>query len=246
MRWLAVFISLVLLCCGCASVQPQLEGGSVVEVARVPDPIFRAYLLEQGYAEPYKGSMEGWGLFTPQREILKSTAAGREAKVLKVYGKGIRLLKGVELLGSLEVLVCSENPLKEVELGNLRQLRQFVALETPLQQLDLSRNDSLRVVEISYTDLDSLDVSHNTHLVELLCIFSPRIEELDISHNPELEVLYIRKTSIKEIDLSHCAAFRVLHALDTPLEKIIVTSEQLERVQASVEDSVKVQVMSEE
>ena len=59
-------------------------------------------------------------------------------------------------------------------------------------------------------------------------------------------MLYIRKTSIKEIDLSHCAAFRVLHALDTPLEKIIVTSEQLERVQASVEDSVKVQVMSEE
>ena len=246
MRRLAVFISLVLLYCGCASVQPQLEGGSVVEVARGPDPIFRAYLLEQGYAEPYKGSMDGWGLFTPRREMLKSTAAGREAKVLKVYGKGIRSLKGVELLGRLEVLVCSENPLKEVELGNLRQLRQFVALETPLRQLDLSRNDSLRVVEISYTDLDSLDVSHNTRLVELLCILSPHIEELDISHNPELEVLYIRKTSIKEIDLSHCAAFRVLHALDTPLERIIVTSEQLERVQASVEDSVKVQVMSEE
>ena len=70
--------------------QPQLEGGSVVEVARVPDPIFRAYLLEQGYAEPYKGSMEGWGLFTPRREMLKSTSAGREAKVLnmaKEYGR---------------------------------------------------------------------------------------------------------------------------------------------------------------
>ena len=246
MRRLAIFISLVLLCCGCASVQPQLEGGSAVEVARVPDEVFRNYLLEQGYAEPYKGLKRHFGFWMPRREVLKRTAMGRALQLLNVHDMGIQSLQGVEMFDSLVVLICSENPLKEVELGNLRQLRQFVAIETPLRHLDLSRNDSLRVVEISYTDLDSLDVSHNTHLVELLCIFSPRIEELDISHNPELEVLYIRKTSIKEIDLSNCAAFRVLHALDTPLEKIIVTSEQLERVQASVEDSVKVQVMSEE
>ena len=50
MRWFAVFISLMLLCCGCASVRPQLEGGGAVEVARVPDEVFRNYLLEQGYA----------------------------------------------------------------------------------------------------------------------------------------------------------------------------------------------------
>ena len=61
MRWFAVFISLMLLCCGCASVQPQLEGGSAVEVARVPDEVFRTYLLEQGYAETYKGLKRHFG-----------------------------------------------------------------------------------------------------------------------------------------------------------------------------------------
>jgi len=49
-----------------------------------------------------------------------------------------------------------------------------------------------------------------------------------------------------EVDITANPAFRELHALDTPLETIIVTSDQLDRVSASVEDSVKVQVLYEE
>ncbi len=85
MRRLAIFISLVLLCCGCASVRPQLEGSGGVEVARVPDGVFRAYLIEQGYAEPYRGPMRRLGFVVPRREVHEYLA---DEAVLQQGGEG--------------------------------------------------------------------------------------------------------------------------------------------------------------
>jgi Leucine-rich repeat (LRR) protein len=246
MRRLAIFISLTLLCCGCASVQPQSEGGCAVEVARVPDEVFRNYLMEQGYAEPYKGLKRHFGFWVPRREVLKRTAMGRALQLLNVHDMGIQSLQGVEMFDSLVVLICSENPLDSVDLSHCPRLKQFSAIETPLKHIDLSHCPQLKLVEVSYTQLQQLDVSHNPLLEEIYCIFSPGITAIDISHNPHLQILYIRETRIREVDITANPAFRELHALDTPLETIIVTSDQLDRVSASVEDSVKVQVLSEE
>ena len=145
---------------------------------------------------------------------------GRALQLLNVHDMGIQSLQGVEMFDSLVVLICSENPLDSVDLSHFPRLKQFSAIETPLKCIDLSHCPQLKLVEVSYTQLQQLDVSHNPLLEEIYCIFSPGITAIDISHNP--------------------------HALDTPLETIIVTSDQLDRVSASVEDSVKVQVLYEE
>lgn len=245
MRWFAVFISLMLLCCGCASVQPQLEGGCAVEVAQVPDKVFRNYLIEQGYVKPYKRSMRRFGFWVPRSEVVKRTAMGRALQLLNVHNMGIQSLQGVEMFDSLVVLICSENPLDSVDLSHCPRLKQFSAIETPLKCIDLSHCPQLKLVEVSYTQLQQLDVSHNPLLEEIYCIFSPGITVIDISHNPHLQVLYIRETRIRQVDISTNKAFRELHALDTPLETIIVTADQLDRVSASVEDSVKVHILPE-
>ena len=224
MRWFAVFISLMLLCCGCASVRPQLDGSRAVEVARVPDEVF---------------------FWVPRREVLRRTAMGRALQLLNVHDMGIQSLQGVEMFDSLVVLICSENPLDSVDLSHCPRLKQFSAIETPLKHIDLSHCPQLKLVEVSYTQLQQLDVSHNPLLEEIYCIFSPGITAIDISHNPHLQVLYIRETRIREVDISANKAFRELHALDTPLESIIVTSDQLDRVSASLEGSVKVRVLLE-
>ena len=245
MRRLAIFISLVLLCCGCASVQPQLEGGRVVEVARVPDEVFRHYLIEQGYGEPYKGSMKSFGFWVPRREVLKRTAMGRALQLLNVHNMGIGSLEGVEMFDSLVVLICSENPLRHVDLSHCPRLKQFTAVEVPLEEIDLSRCPELKLIELSYTRLQQLDVSHNPLLEEIFCIFSPGIDSIDISHNPRLRRLYIRETRIREVDITANPEFGELYALDTPLATLYATEEQLDRVGAVVEDSVKVHILPE-
>ena len=245
MRRLAIFISLVLLCCGCASVQPQLEGGSAVEVARVPDKVFRHYLIEQGYGEPYKGSMKDFGFWVPRREVLKRTAMGRALQLLNVHNMGIGSLEGVEMFDSLVVLICSENPLRHVDLSHCPRLKQFTAVEVPLEEIDLSCCPELKLIELSYTRLQQLDVSRNPLLEEIFCIFSPGIDSIDISHNPRLRRLYIRETRIREVDITANPEFGELYALDTPLATLYATEEQLDRVGAVVEDSVKVHILPE-
>ena len=160
MRRLAIFISLVLLCCGCASVQPQLEGGSAVEVTRVPDKVFRAYLIEQGYVEPCRWPVKGIGLRMWHRDVVRRTPMGRALQLLNVHNMGIESLQGVELFDSLKVLICSENPLQRVDLSHCPRLKQFSAIETPLQELDLSHCAELKLIELSYNKLRHLDVSH--------------------------------------------------------------------------------------
>jgi len=238
MRWLAIFISLMLLCCGCASVRPQQSSGGV-EVARVPDRAFRTYLLEQGYVRSYEGSMAGYGWFTPREEMVERTPMGQALQVLNVHNMGIRSLEGAALFGRLVVLVCSQNPLREVDLSAFSRLKQFVANEVPLRRLDLSRNGELKWVEVSFAELEELDVSHNAKLEEIYCIFTPGVETLDLRGVPQLRRLYVRETSVREIDLTPCPSIEELHAYDTPLSTVLATAEQAGRVQAWVEDSVR-------
>ena len=108
MRWLVIFISLMLLCCGCALVQPQLEGSGGVEVARVPDGVFRAYLVEQGYAEPYRGPMRRLGFVVPRREVHEYLA---DEAVLQQGGEG-------EYRSYLRLLYCQITGMQYVPIVN--------------------------------------------------------------------------------------------------------------------------------
>ena len=210
----------------------------------MPDDVFRAYLLEQGYAVPYKGPMRKFGLWVPRREVVKRTTMGRALKLLNVHNMGIWTLEGVEMFDSLVVLICSENPLDSVDLSHCPRLKQFTAIEVPLERLDLSRCPELKLIELSYTHLQQLDVSHNPLLEEIFCIFSPGITSLDISHNPCLRRLYIRETRIREVDITANPEFGELYAPDTPLTTLHATEEQMDKVVAVVEQGVQVRVVS--
>ena len=220
--------------------QKRASEGVTPTVARVSDDNFRQYLLESGYVEPYKGSMKGFGLLVSREEVVEVTPAGRSLSSLDCHNKGIKSLEGIELFGNLQVLICSENPIRSIDLSLNLQLIQLYAIEVPLRSLDVSENRALKILESSYSRLRSLDVSHNPELEELLCIFSPGIKTIDLSGNPKLQTLYVRETSIRTIDLRHNHQFRMLHALDTPLENIVITPQHdVDSFQASVEDGVR-------
>ena len=245
MRHTATILLALLLLCSCATQQESVNDKKTITVARVNDNNFRAYLLDNGYAKPYIGKLRGRDRLTPQDEWVESTPLGRSTQLIDCHRKEIHSLDGIELFPNLVILICSENPISRLDLRHNPKLKQLVAIETPLRSLDISHNTELKVLNISFHQLRKLDVSHNTQLEELLCIFAPGITSLDLSHNPNLRTLYIRQTNIQLVDLRCNNTFHALHALETPLEYIVVSPQHnLDSITASVEEGVQVLTLS--
>lgn len=219
-----------LLLAGCASTRPAGDGSACdcQHAVRVPDKVFREFLLEKGLAEK-----AGW-------HKLKPTEKGCRTDTLECYSRGIRSLQGIEMFPQLEQLTCSDNPISELNLQALTNLRRLYALDTPLQRLDLSQCHQLTAIQLSHTLLDTLDLTPLPHLTALLCIYTP-LRHLDLSPCPNLNTLYIRFTQIHSLDLTPCTSFWQLHALDTPLERVLVTPEQYQSdIKVSVEAGVRI------
>ena len=228
---------LLVLCCSC-SVQRTLNKRGDTSVALVPDENFRSFLVEQGLAQPYSGKDKA---LAGNNEVVESTKLGRAIQVINCTDKGIKSMEGIELFPELKILVCSDNPFQTIDLSHNPKLVQFTAAEVPLRSLDVSLNPELRQLEVSYSDISELDLSRNPKLEYLYCIFSPRIKELDLSHSPLLHTIYIRETNIQVLDFRKNPDIKKIHAMDTPLQYIIVTPQHnQDSISGAVEESVKV------
>jgi Leucine-rich repeat (LRR) protein len=227
-----VAIFSVLLLAGCGVSRPA-GGWATCECERtvkVPDGAFRAWLVENGYAEK-----AGW-------KRLKPTEEGCRLKEMECFGQGIESLEGIEMFPQLEQLTCSDNPIEELDLNGLPNLERLYALNVPLQRLEMDSCHHLKRVQISYTKLSAVDLAPFPELELLLFIFSP-LTEINLTPCVNLKQLYIRGTEIREVDLRPCAKLLELHALDTPLETIIVSEEQYgSEIKVSVDDSVRIEV----
>ena len=234
----------VVLFSGCASSKKSASGRASVRVARVTDNQFRAYLLAQNYVTPYQGPMRKLAPLTPRSEAVEVTPLGEEARALNCHRMNIRSIDGLELFPRLETLVCSENPIRKLDLQQAPELKELVAAEVPLRKLDVSRNAKLRMLNVSYTDLKFLDVSQNAMLEELLCIYSPDIKSIDVSHNPHLQKPYTRNTNIPLIDLRSNLEIKSIFANDCPLQYIVVSPQHdLDNIKASVDSLVRLVVL---
>ena len=231
MRRLAVVL-LSLLLAGCAATRVGGEGRvcDCREAVRVPDAAFRALLIDNGYAVKAGGHR------------MKPTPEGCALTVLECYGKDIRSLRGIEMFPQLEEVVCSDNPLTELDLNGLPNLRRLYGLNLPLERVALDSCRHLKHLQLSHTRLREFDLHPFSELEFLLLIFSP-IDTLDLTPCPQLTTLYIRGTQIRRLDLRANPAFFVLHAIDTPLEAIEVTQEQYDsNLKVSCADSVRIEV----
>ncbi|MBO4600451.1 MAG: hypothetical protein J5641_06900, partial [Bacteroidales bacterium] len=237
---LAAVLAALLLVCSCSPAR-KCQRGKAVTVAQVKDGNFRSYLEKNGFAKPYEGKLRGRYRLVPRQEMMESTPLGRSIQIIDCHRMNIESLDGIELFPKLVILICSENPIRHLDLSHNPKLKQLVAIETPLRSLNIRQNPELKVLNISFHQLRSLDVSHNPQLSELLCIFAPGITTLDLSHNPNLQTLYIRQTNVQLVDLRRNPAFHALHALETPLEYIVVSPRHnLDSITASVEEGVQV------
>lgn len=226
----AVLLSLLLA--GCAATRVGGEGRvcDCREAVRVPDAAFRTFLIDNGYAVKAGGRR------------LRPTAEGCALTALECYGRDIHSLRGIEMFPQLEEVVCSDNPLSELDLNGLPNLQRLYGLNLPLERVALDSCRHLRHLQLSYTRLTEFDLRPFAEMELLLLIFSP-LPELDLSPCPRLETLYVRGTQIRRLDLRANPALARLHALDTPLETVVVTRRQYDGfLKVSCADTVRIEV----
>lgn len=117
--------------------------------------------------------------------------------------------------------------LKSVDLSNSKKL-QTISLEmTSVESVDFSKCPILGHVNVSETRLTSLDVSMLPHLQRLLCTHTSgsintdiKLNELDLTHNPELFYLAAQENNLTSIDLSQNPELTNLFLQDNDLSEL--------------------------
>ncbi|MBP5540203.1 MAG: hypothetical protein J6X88_01010 [Bacteroidales bacterium] len=228
-RWLIpLLVALLAIACGATRQEKTEAVCDCHRAMRVPDKAFRTFLVDKGYAVKARGSR------------LKPTIEGCALTELECYNQGICSLEGIEMFPQLQQVTCSDNPITVLDLNALSQLERLYCLNVPLQQLVMDSCHHLRRVQLSHTKLRTLDLTPFPELELLLIIFSP-LTEIDLTPCASLKELYMRGTGIREVDLRPCRDFWALHALDTPLDRIVVSPEQYNSdLKVSIADTVQV------
>lgn len=149
----------------------------------------------------------------------------------------------VSKLTNLRRLVCSNNPIKRLDVSANRKLEYLDCQNTELTELDVRNNLNLTHLECGENPIKNLDVSNNTKLnwLEMSCSPDPYfstlvtsidvsnnlelthldvgtcslITEIDVSQNTKLQHLSVQFTSISSLDVSKNAALTYLNCLTT-------------------------------
>lgn len=101
---------------------------------------------------------------------------------------------------------------------------------TNVESVDVSKNSNLLILNVSNTRVTKLDLSKNSYLTELYCdhrgSFNSeyKIEELDITHNPELKYIFCAGNKLTSLDISKCPKLINVYATDNYLTSFDVSN----------------------
>ena len=153
-RTLSVLLALVMCLSMLSFAIPTAEaaGSVAVNSTNFPDEAFRNYVT---------GNLDKDGNGT--------LSAAEIAAVLsiRVNGKGITSIKGVEHFNALEELYCGYNQLTALDVSKNTALKLLSCYSNQLTALNVSKNTKLETLDCSYNQLTGLDVSKNTGLQKL-------------------------------------------------------------------------------
>ena len=106
-------------------------------------------------------------------------------KSMRLIGKSIGDLKGIEHFTALTHLRCQKNQLTSLDVSKNTALEELDCGDNQLTSLDVSANTALTSLLCAKNQLASLDVSKNTALTDLDCRWN-QLTSLDLSANPKL------------------------------------------------------------
>ena len=108
-----------------------------------------------------------------------------QIKRINCSQRGIYSLEGIQYFTHLEILVCRQNQISQLDLSGCPNLTELKCYNNHLSSLDLSNTTKLETLDCTFNPLTYLDLSHTPDLSSLSCI-ETRLVSLDLSHTPKL------------------------------------------------------------
>jgi Leucine-rich repeat (LRR) protein len=140
----------------------------------IPDTAFLYALIEEGV--------------DTNGDSLISYEEAEAVTSLRVIEKGISNMTGIEAFVNLQVLHCSYNEIKTLDISNLASLTELWCASNQLASLDVTHNSALERIYCPENEIAILDISNNTSLQRLNCTHN-KLTSLDCLNNTILEVL---------------------------------------------------------
>ena len=211
-----------------------LEEGYPIIAAYFPDPAVRYYLNGSHFLhnDGTKSDADANGILSPEEIATIDRFEMNANSLSSTIGAptdftGIELfteLTDINLAGTTRVKIMSPS----IDLSNNTQLQSInISGAEALAMLTLPETETLTKVSVTGSSvtgsvLKALDVTHNPNL-ETLYIQKNQLGEIDLSQNTALKSLYIQGGNIAEIDLSHNIALESLTLDNLKLSAVDIT-----------------------
>ncbi len=111
---------------------------------------------------------------------------------------------------SIHYLYCSDNQIESLVLHPSANLTELLCANNKIASLDLGSTTNIRELDCRNNQLTSLNVSAFGKL-EKLWISANKVTAIDVSKNPELTLLYLPDNRVSELDLSKNTKLRYLN-----------------------------------
>ena len=182
----------------------------IVNKTNFPDAIFRDY-ISNNIDQDSNG-------FLSEEEIAAVTwidCSGNGEEI-----GSIQSLKGLEIFQNLELLDCSYNRLRDLDVSNNPKLKNLDCSTNRLVgYLDVTTNPVLETLWCYSNWLEDVDLGNNENLIELWCNDN-QLMALDISGLPGLKVLWCDTNKLTELDTTENPALEKLCCANNRLEKL--------------------------
>ncbi|WP_459212195.1 T9SS type A sorting domain-containing protein [Aquimarina rhabdastrellae] len=154
----------------------------------IPDPNFEAALA---FADDIPGDGK---VPTAKLEVVN---------IVRLDGKSISDLTGIEDFTNMESLLCRNNNLTSLDVSNNANLVSLSLDNNGFNSIDISSNVNLKSLSISGNNLTTIDLSNNIVLENLSIDRNNNLTSLDVSQNTVLKNLSAYDCSLSQIDLSN-------------------------------------------
>jgi hypothetical protein len=154
----------------------------------IPDSNFEAALIFEGLDNVLDDSV--------------STSSIDTVTILDLEPFSITDLTGIEDFLALEVLVCRNNNIQQLDLSSNVFLEFLNCENNFMTNLNISNNQLLERLFSENNNLTTIDLSQNP-LLYVLDLNGNGLGTIDVTANPLLKILLLRNTTISAIDLSN-------------------------------------------
>jgi len=205
------------------------QSGSIDVADIIEDDEFRKYCLAEFDKAPKDDKLS----LEEVRNVNRITVTGK-----KIYSLvGIEYFTGlIELLcannhiqtinltynKSLMKLDCSYNPINDIDVGELTELKDLIIDRTNIKTINVSKNEKLERLYASGNHLTNIDLSNNTEL-EWLYLDVNQLENIDLKKNNKLKFLYCTDNMLKTLELANNKSLERLWCNNNLLSGLVLT-----------------------